>query len=128
MKKASKFKPQVIPGGINSSANYSRSAVKAETNAESTLSHQDIHFIKEMREKIANIPTETEDDCCDALTRFEGPDNVHSRFQDGTLFTYDRRGLFSTQEKTKDGYVPVKIYLERLFKNRVENIIKLNGG
>ena len=123
---ASKF--QVIHGGKDLSASETGSDASLETHGESHLSHQDVHFIKEMRKKVATIPTQSEDECLDALVRFEGPDNVFSKHIESTIFTMDRRGLFSDQEKTKDGFVPIKLYVERLFKDRIENILKLNGG
>ena len=119
---ASKF--QVIPGGIDSSANDPKSDAKAEMKGESLLSKFEIDFIKELRQKIANIPNIDEDDCLDALIRFEGSENVSSKYVERALFTRDRRGLFSAEEKTKDGFVPIRPYLQRLFKNRIESITK----
>jgi hypothetical protein len=117
-------KLRLIPGGLDSSTGNAKIDTEIQEGGDSLLSKVEIGSIKEWREIIANIPTTSEDECLNALKRFEGPNHVESTIEGGSILTMDRRGLFSDLEKTKNGFVPIRDYLKRLFENRIENVIK----
>ena len=110
-------------GDANSVASDPRSDARAEMKGESLLSKSEIVMIEEFRGRIATIPTLSEIDCLEALNRFEGPDNVLYKFVERSILVRDQRELFA-KENTKEGFVPVKDYLKRLFETRIEKIFR----